>query len=129
MINLLEHQTIERAAIINISSLRSYAVGHKNAEYCLSKAGLSMMTRLFAVRLAPHGIGVYEISPGAIDTEMIDSTRDYYTKALADGAAPQRRLGQPEDIARAVAAIARGDFPYSTGAVFHVDGGFHIHTL
>ena len=129
MIGLIEQQAIENPMIINISSLRSFAVGTKNAEYCLSKAGVSMMTKLFAVRLARHGINVYEISPGAIDTEMIEATREAYAQALARGAAPIGRVGQPEEVARAAAAIARGDFPYSTGCVFPVDGGFHIQTL
>lgn len=129
MIGLIEEKSIPSGTIINLSSIRSYTVGLENAEYCLSKAGVSMMTKLFAVRLAGHGINVYEISPGLIDTEMIDSTRDYYAKALSAGAAPIRRLGKPEEVARTVAAIARGDFPYSTGAVFPIDGGFHIQTL
>ena len=129
MIELMEREAIDRPAIINISSIRSFAAGEKNAEYCLSKAGLSMMTKLFAVRLARHGIGVYEIAPGVIDTEMIRQTREQYAKALADGAAPMQRMGRPEEVGRAAASIARGDFPYSTGEVFHIDGGFHVRRL
>jgi NAD(P)-dependent dehydrogenase (short-subunit alcohol dehydrogenase family) len=129
MIGLLERKEITSAAIINISSIRSFTVGESNGEYCLSKAGLSMMTKLFAVRLARHGIGVYEVCPGIIDTEMIASTRDAYAKALAAGAAPIQRLGKPEEVARAVVSIARGDLPYATGTSIPIDGGFHIQTL
>lgn len=129
MIGLVEQKRVRDPAMVNISSIRSFTVGESNAEYCLSKAGVSMMTRLFAVRLARHGINVYEISPGLIDTEMIEATREDYMKALSEGAAPMRRLGQPEEVARAVASIARGDFPYSTGSVFHIDGGLHVRTL
>lgn len=126
MIGLIESKAIKRADIINISSIRSFIVGEQNAEYCLAKAGIGMMTRLFATRLARHNIGVYEIAPGVIDTDMIRPTRARYAKAVSEGAAIQKRIGKPDEVARAVASIARGDFPYSTGSVFMVDGGLHI---
>ena len=131
MIDLIESKQIERAAIVNISSLRSYTAARNYGEYCISKAGMSMVTKLFAVRLAEYGINVYEISPGIIETDMTSNatTRDYYNKKLSTGMSPINRWGRPEEVARAVAAIARGDFPFSTGAVFHVDGGWHLRHL
>ena len=90
-----------------------------------------MVTKLFAVRLAEYGINVYEVSPGIIETDMTasPSTRDYYNSKLHDGMTPINRWGRPDDVGLAVAAIARGDFPFSTGAVFHVDGGWHLRHL
>lgn len=131
MIGLIDAKAIDTAAIVNISSMRSYTAARNYGEYCISKAGVSMMTKLFAVRLAEHGINVYEISPGIIETDMTSSetTRLYYSEKLASGMAPINRWGRPEEVARAVAAVARGDFPFSTGAVFEVDGGWHLRHL
>jgi len=131
MISLIQSEAIRSAAIINISSLRSYTAAKNYGEYCISKAGLSMVTKLFAVRLAEYGINVYEISPGIIETDMTSSqsVRDYYNQKIAGGMAPINRWGKPEEVARAVGAISRGDFPFTTGAVFHVDGGWHLHQL
>ncbi|MGB2984896.1 MAG: 3-ketoacyl-ACP reductase [Phycisphaerae bacterium] len=131
MIGLIESKEIDRAAIVNISSLRSYTTAKNYGEYCVSKAGLSMVTKLFAVRLAEFGINVYEISPGLIETDMtlVESVRDYYNAKLAEGMAPINRWGRPEEVALAVAAIAKGHFPFSTGTVFHTDGGFHLREL
>ena len=131
MIALIEADQIEHGAIVNISSLRSYTAAKNYGEYCVSKAGLSMVTKLFSVRLAEHGIHVHEVSPGLIETDMtlVEHVREYYTGKLARGMAPINRWGKPEEVGRAVAAIARGDFPFSTGAVFHVDGGWHLREL
>ncbi|MBI3834511.1 MAG: 3-ketoacyl-ACP reductase [Planctomycetes bacterium] len=131
MIELIEAKTIPSASIVNISSLRSYTAARNYGEYCLSKAGVSMMTKLYAVRLAEHGINVYEVCPGIIETDMTsgDATREYYNSRLAKGMTPINRWGKPEEVGRAVAAIARGDFPFSTGAVFDVDGGWHLRHL
>jgi NAD(P)-dependent dehydrogenase (short-subunit alcohol dehydrogenase family) len=131
MIGLIQSKALERAAIVNISSLRSYTAAKNYGEYCVSKAGLGMVTRLFAVRLAEYGINVYEISPGIIETDMTsaESVRKHYNAKLAAGMAPINRWGQPEEVALAVGAIARGHFPYSTGTVFHVDGGWHLREL
>lgn len=131
MIALIESKAIERAFIVNIASLRSYTAAKNYGEYCVSKAGLSMVTKLFAVRLAEFGINVYEISPGLIETDMtlVESVRDYYNGKLAAGIAPINRWGKPEEVGRAVAAIARGDFPFSTGMVLPTDGGFHLREL
>jgi 3-oxoacyl-[acyl-carrier protein] reductase len=115
--------------IVNISSVSGYAVSVNRGEYCLSKAGLSMMTRLFAVRLAEYGINVYEIRPGIVATDMTAPVKEYYERRLADGLTPIRRWGTPEDVGRAVAAIAEDRFPFSTGAVIDVDGGYHMHRL
>lgn len=115
--------------IVNISSVSGYAVSVNRGEYCLSKAALSMMTRLFAVRLAEYGINVYEIRPGIVATDMTGPVKEYYERRLADGLTPIRRWGTPEDVGRAVAAIAEDRFPFSTGAVIDVDGGYHMHRL
>lgn len=131
MVELTKSGAIDGGAIVNISSLRSYTTARNYGEYCISKAGVSMITKLFAVRLAEFGINVYEISPGIIKTDMTsaDSVQDYYNKKLARGMAPINRWGKPEEVARAIGAIGRGDFPFSTGEVFHVDGGWGLREL
>ena len=116
-------------AIVNISSVSAYAASPERAEYCISKAGLAMMTKVFAARLADEGINVYEIRPGVIATDMTAGVKEKYDKKIADGMTPISRWGTPEDVARAVAAIASGSFPFSTGEVINVDGGFHLRLL
>ena len=116
-------------AIVNIGSVSAYAASPERAEYCLSKAGMAMMTQLFATRLAAEGINVYEIRPGVIATDMTANVKEKYDKLIADGLTPIERWGTPEDVARAVAAIATGSFPFSTGEVINVDGGFHLRRL
>ena len=116
-------------AIINISSVSAYAASPERAEYCISKAGLAMMTNLFAARLADEGINVYEIRPGVIATDMTANVKEKYDQKIADGLTPISRWGTPEDVGRAVAAIATGSFPFSTGEVINVDGGFHLRRL
>lgn len=115
--------------IITISSISAYTASINRGEYCMVKAALSMLTPLFATRLAPHGILVYEIRPGIIATDMTRGVKDKYDQLIANGLTPIARWGTPEDIGRAVAAIARDAFPFSTGEVFNVDGGFHIRRL
>lgn len=115
--------------IINVSSISATAVSTNRGEYCVSKAGVSMGTQLFAVRLAPEGIVVYEVRPGVIATDMTAGVTEKYDKLLADGLAPNPRWGRPSDVAGAVAILASGQTPYSTGEVFHVDGGMHIPRL
>ena len=115
--------------IVNIGSLSSYTSSPGRGEYCVSKAGVSMMTKLYADRLAEYNIGVFEIRPGIIETDMTSVVKDKYDKLIADGLTPIRRWGQPEDIARAVGAIARGRLDFSTGQVINVDGGFHLRRL
>jgi len=119
-------------SIINIGSISAYTASVNRGEYCLSKAGMGMMTALYAARLAEHGINVYEVRPGVIATDMTGAVKEKYDKLILEderGIAPIRRWGKPEDIAKAVAAIARGTLPYSTGEVINVDGGFHLKTL
>jgi NAD(P)-dependent dehydrogenase (short-subunit alcohol dehydrogenase family) len=116
-------------AIVNIASINSAMPSTNRAEYCISKTGVSMMTELFAVRLAEAGIGVFEIRPGIIRTDMTAGVRETYDRLIANGVAPVRRWGEPRDIGRAAVALARGDFQFSTGSVIHVDGGLHIHRL
>jgi NAD(P)-dependent dehydrogenase (short-subunit alcohol dehydrogenase family) len=95
----------------------------------MTKAALSMAAKLFAVRLASHNIPVFEIEPGIIRTDMIASVAATYDQRIADGLLPQRRMGEPKDVANAVRAIADGRLDYCTGQVLHVDGGFHLRTL
>ncbi|SDD46022.1 NAD(P)-dependent dehydrogenase, short-chain alcohol dehydrogenase family [Sanguibacter gelidistatuariae] len=115
--------------IINVSSISATAVSTNRGEYCVSKAGVSMGTQLFAVRLAPEGIVVYEVRPGVIATDMTAAVTEKYDTMFADGLAPNPRWGRPSDVAGAVAILASGQTPYSTGEVFHVDGGMHIPRL
>jgi 3-oxoacyl-[acyl-carrier protein] reductase len=116
-------------AIVFVTSVSAEMVSIARGEYCVSKAGLAMAARLFAVRLAPHGIPVYEVRPGIIATDMTAVVRDVYDARIADGLVPERRWGQPDDIGRTVAALVRGDLPYATGSVIHVDGGLAIPRL
>jgi len=115
--------------IVNISSMSAYTASVSRGEYCLSKAGVSMATKLFAARLAGDGVGVYEVRPGIIATDMTAGVRGKYDRLIADGLTPIRRWGEPADVATAVAACARGDLRFSTGEVINVDGGFHLRTL
>jgi NAD(P)-dependent dehydrogenase (short-subunit alcohol dehydrogenase family) len=115
--------------IINTASLSSYASSPSRGEYCVSKAGISMMTKLFADRLAGENILVYEIRPGIIATDMTAVVKEKYDKLIAEGLLPVKRWGYPEDIAKAVAGIALGYLNYSTGEVINVDGGFHLQRL
>ena len=115
--------------IVTISSISAYTASVNRGDYCIAKAGLGMMTALFAARLAEFGINVYEIRPGVIATDMTSGVKEKYDQMIAQGAWPLRRWGQPDDIGRAVAAIARGDLPFSTGEIINVDGGFHLRTL
>jgi len=115
--------------IVNISSISAYTSSPARGEYCVSKAGVSMMTKLYADRLAEFGIGVYEIRPGIIRTDMTAPVREKYDRLIAEGLTPIRRWGEPRDIALAVAAIAEGYLPFSTGEVINVDGGFHLRRL
>lgn len=115
--------------IITISSISAYTASTNRGDYCIAKAALSMLTPLFAVRLAEHGINVYEIRPGVIATDMTGPVKEKYDKLIADGLTPIQRWGTPEDIGRAVAAIAQDLLPFSTGEVLNVDGGFHLRRL
>jgi 3-oxoacyl-[acyl-carrier protein] reductase len=129
MIDLLKAQVIQIPKIINVGSVSAYASSVNRAEYCLSKAGVAMMTALYADRLAEYGINVYEVRPGIVETDMTSAVQDTYNRLIAEGLTPIRRWGQPSDVARAVIAIAEDYFPFSTGEVVNVDGGFHLRRL
>jgi NAD(P)-dependent dehydrogenase (short-subunit alcohol dehydrogenase family) len=129
MINGLETGTVTDPKIINMGSLSTYTSSPPRAEYCISKAGMGMMTILFADRLAEYGINVYELRPGIIETDMTSAVRQKYERLIAEGLTPIKRWGQPADVARAVVAIADGYFPFSTGEVINIDGGFHMRRL
>ena len=116
-------------AIVNITSISAYAASPERGDYCVSKAGLSMMTKLFATRLASEGIRVYEIRPGVISTDMTSGVKEKYDRLIDADLTPIKRWGTPEDVGRAVAAIATGLLPFSTGEVINVDGGFHLRRL
>jgi NAD(P)-dependent dehydrogenase (short-subunit alcohol dehydrogenase family) len=115
--------------IVNIGSISAYTSSPSRGEYCVSKAGVSMMTKLYADRLAEYNIGVFEISPGIVETDMTSAVKDKYDKLIAEGLTPIRRWGKPEDVAKAVGAIAEGRLDFSTGTVINVDGGFHLRRL
>lgn len=117
------------ARIVNISSMSSYTASVNRGEYCISKAGISMTTKLFAARLAEYGISVLEIRPGIIETDMTSKVKEKYEKMISEGITPIRRMGQPEDIGKCVAAIAKGNFDFCTGTVIDCDGGFNVRCL
>lgn len=129
MIELLRAGKIHNPKIINIGSLSAYTSSPNRGEYCISKAGVAMMTTLFADRLAEFGIRVYEVRPGIIRTDMTAMVRDKYDRLFKEGVTPIARWGEPEDVARAVVALAQDALPYSTGEVINVDGGFHLRRL
>ena len=115
--------------VVFITSISAYTSSPNRGEYCVSKAGLSMAVKLFADRLAPDGIGVFEIRPGIIRTDMVAPVVEKYEKLAAEGLLPLGRLGESDDIARAVRALADGHLDYATGQVLDVDGGFHLRRL
>ncbi|MCI0746600.1 MAG: 3-ketoacyl-ACP reductase [Verrucomicrobia subdivision 3 bacterium] len=121
--------TTARPRIVTISSVSAYTASVNRGDYCVSKAALSMLTPLFATRLAEYGIGVYEIRPGIIETDMTATVKEKYDALFKQGIAPITRWGKPEDVGKAVAAIAQGFLPYSTGEIINVDGGFHLRRL
>ena len=118
-----------QGAICNISSLSAYTSSTSRGEYCISKAGVTMVTKLFADRLAEYGIPVNEVRPGIISTDMTGKVQAKYDALIADGLLPIARWGQPEDVAAAVWALCSGALPYVTGQSIEVDGGFHIRRL
>jgi NAD(P)-dependent dehydrogenase (short-subunit alcohol dehydrogenase family) len=129
MIALRQAGTIPRGTILNISSISAYAVSTNRADYCMAKAALPMMTWLLADRLAEYGIYVYEVCPGVIASDMTAPVQEKYDRLIAEGLTPIRRWGQPDDVAAAVALLAGGHLPFSTGDRINVDGGFHIRRL
>jgi NAD(P)-dependent dehydrogenase (short-subunit alcohol dehydrogenase family) len=129
MIWLKQQLTNYRPVIVFITSVSSVLSSTNRAEYCISKAGLSMASLVFSDRLSKEDIKVFEVRPGIIQTEMTVKVKDKYDKMIRDGAIPQKRWGFPEDIGKAVASIARGDWDFSTGSVFDISGGLNIHKL
>lgn len=119
----------EPMSIVNVSSISATVASISRGEYCISKAGVSMATQLWATRLAPERIPVYEVRPGIIQTDMTAAVREKYDRLIAEGLVPQQRWGMPEDIGTAVAMLARGDLAYSTGQVIMIDGGQTIPRL
>lgn len=117
------------AAIINISSISATVVSTNRGEYCVGKAGMSMATQLFAVRLGEYRIPVYEVRPGIVATDMTAKVTEKYDKLIADGLCVLPRWGMPDDVGKTVAALATGNFPYTTGQVVMVDGGMNIPRL
>jgi 3-oxoacyl-[acyl-carrier protein] reductase len=118
-----------KPVIVFITSVSSVRSSTNRAEYCVSKAGLSMASTVFADRLSREGILVYEVRPGIIETDMTSKIRDKYDKLINEGLVPQKRWGLPSDISKAVASIARGDWSFSTGMIFEISGGLNIHKL
>lgn len=118
-----------KGTIVNIGSISATVSSISRGEYCLSKAGIAMMTSLFAVKMAESGVNVYEIRPGIISSDMTKTVKEKYDRLIAEGLTLQPRWGMPEDIGKAVAMLLRGDLAYSTGQVIHVGGGMHIARL
>ena len=126
MIEQKKADTSFTSCIINISSVSATAANVNRGEYCVSKAGMSMVTQLFAVRLGEFDIPVYELRPGVIDTDMTAAVKEKYDKLIAEGLTVQARWGYPDDVGKAVSALAMGNFSYSTGQVIMVDGGLTL---
>ncbi len=128
MVNIPDVQGV-RGTVVNISSLSAYTSSVSRGEYCISKAGVSMITALFADRLAEYGIPVNEVRPGIIATGMTEAVKEKYDRLIDGGLLPVKRWGEPEDVAAAVLALCTGTLPYVTGQSLDVDGGFHIRRL
>lgn len=119
----------KRSRIVNISSMSAYTASVNRGEYCISKAGISMITKLFAARLAEYGVSVIEIRPGIIETDMTAKVKEKYEKLINEGITPINRMGQPEDVAKCVVSVAQGNFDFCTGTVIDCDGGFNVRRL
>lgn len=126
MIEQKKTDTEFKGCIINISSVSATEASVNRGEYCISKAGIGMATQLFAVRLGEYDIPVFEVRPGIIQTDMTSGVREKYDKLIAEGLCVQKRWGEPQDVGKVVASLAKGDFMYSTGQVIMVDGGLTI---
>ena len=129
----IEHKGQSRLAgsykLVFISSISATHVSLNRGEYCVSKAGLAMASKLWAARLAAEGVQVFEVRPGIMATDMTAGVKEHYDRLLAEGMVPQKRWGTAEDVGRAVSALLKGGFPFSTGDVLHVDGGLHLERL
>jgi NAD(P)-dependent dehydrogenase (short-subunit alcohol dehydrogenase family) len=127
--HMLATSCAQPRSIITISSASAELASIDRGEYCISKAGLAMAVKLFALRLAPHGIGVFDVRPGIIRTPMTETLAQKYEARIADGLVPMNRWGYPSDVARAVASLATGQFAFATGSVINVDGGLTLPRL
>lgn len=119
----------QKSRIVNISSMSAYTASVNRGEYCISKAGISMITKLFAARLAEFGVSVIEIRPGIIETDMTSKVKEKYEKLISEGITPINRMGKPEDVAKCVVSVAEGNFDFCTGTVIDCDGGFNVRRL
>lgn len=126
---MIRNEGERKGYIVNISSLSAYATSVNRGEYCISKAGVSMITALFADRLAEYGVAVNEVRPGIIETNMTAKVKEKYDRLIEGGLLPEKRWGTPEDVACAVLALCDGSLPYVTGQSLDVDGGFHLKRL
>jgi NAD(P)-dependent dehydrogenase (short-subunit alcohol dehydrogenase family) len=129
MIDQIAEYPDRKCRIVNTGSISAYTSSPGRGEYCISKAAIGMMTALYADRLAEYGIGVFELRPGIIATDMTRVVKDKYDKLIAEGLTPIKRWGLPQDVAKVVGAIAEGRLDFSTGQVINVDGGFHLRRL
>jgi NAD(P)-dependent dehydrogenase (short-subunit alcohol dehydrogenase family) len=129
MIAQVNGQPESKPSIIFVTSISAYMTSTSRAEYCISKAGLSMAAAVFADSLSEYGINVYEVRPGIIKTDMTAAVEEKYDKLIDGGLIPQRRWGFPEDVGKAVAALVNGSFQYSTGTVIEVSGGMNLRRL
>lgn len=119
----------EKSRIVNISSMSAYTASVNRGEYCISKAGISMITKLFAAKLAEYGVSVIEIRPGIIETDMTSKVKEKYEKLIAEGITPIKRMGTPDDVAKCVISVAEGNLDFCTGTVIDCDGGFNVRRL
>ena len=119
----------EKSRIVNISSMSAYTASVNRGEYCISKAGISMITKLFAARLAEYGVSVIEIRPGIIETDMTSKVKEKYERLIAEGITPISRMGKPEDVAKCVLTVSEGNMDFCTGTVIDCDGGFSVRRL
>ncbi|RPA70382.1 3-ketoacyl-ACP reductase [Cyclobacteriaceae bacterium YHN15] len=129
MLKQKQDQPSESFSIINITSVSAILGSTNRVAYCMSKAGLSMMSKVFAIRLAEEGIAVYEVRPGIIETDMTAKVKEAYRERIQGGLTLERRLGQPGDVGKVVAILAKGNLPYATGQVIHIDGGLTVERL
>jgi 3-oxoacyl-[acyl-carrier protein] reductase len=123
---IARRERLRDPVLVNVSSVSAYALSTNRGDYCVSKAGLGMVTQLYAARLADHGIRVYEVRPGIIESDMTAAGRERYTQLIAEGLTPIRRWGTPEDVGKAIASLVTGALPFSTGDVLNIDGGYHV---
>ena len=126
---MMEQPALHPNIIINMNSISAYAISENRADYCIAKAGLEVMTKLFASRLADHGILVYEVCPGVIESDMTAPVKEKYSNLIDKGLSPNRRWGTGDDVATAVEILASGRLTFTTGERLNVDGGFHIRRL